>query len=179
MVSIEECKDTVLYPGQEIPTIAEGPQYTERDLYVSDETRRILEETDPTDSGPMRAFMEWCAEQGRVAVPCTTATFTEYGRYLMQRGLKASTIKNYMSRIKTAMPAGKKPDNSLYLRLLADYRKNNRRAVRTRQAFPITLPYLVPKQTGGRSVSATRPCSPSATSSSAAASRAPTSRSRT
>jgi integrase len=137
--------NTVLYPGQAIPTTADpSTQYTERDLYVSDETRKILEETDPTDSGPMRAFKDWCAEQGRVAVPCTTATFTEYGRHLMQRGLKVSTIKNYMSLIKTAMPPGKKPDNSLYLRLLANYRKNNKRALRTRQAFPLTLPYVVP-----------------------------------
>ncbi|MEU9014659.1 tyrosine-type recombinase/integrase [Streptomyces sp. NPDC048479] len=137
--------NTVLYPGQAVPTTADpSTQYTERDLYVSEETRQILEETDPTDSGPMRAFKEWCAEQGRVAVPCTTATFTEYGRHLMNRELKVSTIKNYMSRIKTAMPAGKKPDNSLYLRLLANCRKKNKRAVRTRQAFPLTLPYVVP-----------------------------------
>ncbi|MFG2882394.1 tyrosine-type recombinase/integrase [Streptomyces sp. NPDC048297] len=46
--------------------------------------------------------------------------------------------------IKTAMPPGKKPDNSLYLRLLANYRQNKKRALRTRRAFPITLPYLVP-----------------------------------
>ncbi|MFJ4084905.1 tyrosine-type recombinase/integrase [Streptomyces iakyrus] len=137
--------NTVLFPGQDVPTTEDrGPRYTERDLYVSAETAEILEETDPTDTGPLRAFKEWCAEQGRVAVPCTTATFTEYSRHLMQRGLKVSTIKNYMSLIKTAMPPGQKPDNSLYLRLLANYRKNNKRALRTRQAFPLTLSYVVP-----------------------------------
>ncbi|MFI8206750.1 tyrosine-type recombinase/integrase [Streptomyces sp. NPDC085937] len=137
--------NTVLRPGQAVPTTADpDTQYTERDLYVSEETARILDESDPGDSGPMKAFKAWCADQGRVAVPCTTATFTEYSRHLMQRGLKVATVKNYMSQIRTAMPAGKKPDNSLYLRLLADYRKRNKRAVRTRQAFPITLPYLVP-----------------------------------
>ncbi|MFB7576366.1 tyrosine-type recombinase/integrase [Streptomyces sp. NPDC056165] len=136
--------NTVLRPGQAIPTTADGPQYTERDLYVSEETAQSLADTDPTDSGPMRAFKQWCAEQGRVAVPCTTATFTEYSRHLMQRGLKVATIKNYMSLIKTAMPPGKKPDNSLYLRLLANYRKTNKRALRVRQAFPLTLPYIVP-----------------------------------
>ncbi|GGR52292.1 tyrosine-type recombinase/integrase [Streptomyces griseomycini] len=136
---------TVLRPGESIPTSDDpGTTYTERDLYVSEETARILDESDPGDSGPMKAFKAWCAEQGRVAVPCTTATFTEYSRHLMQRGLKVATIKNYMSRIRTAMPAGKKPDNSLYLRLLADYRKKNKRAVRTRQAFPLTLSYVVP-----------------------------------
>ncbi|MFC5956786.1 hypothetical protein ACFP51_20605 [Streptomyces pratens] len=103
--------NTVLRPGQAVPTTADPEtRYTERDLYVSEETARILDESDPGDSGPMRTFKAWCAEQGRVAVPCTTATFTEYSRHLMQRGLKVATIKNYMSLIRTAMPAGKKPD---------------------------------------------------------------------
>lgn len=64
--------NTVLHPGQDIPTTADGPQYTERDLYVSEETAAVLQETDPTDSGPMRAFKAWCAKGGRIAVPCTT-----------------------------------------------------------------------------------------------------------
>ncbi|MFE1206299.1 tyrosine-type recombinase/integrase [Streptomyces sp. NPDC058762] len=136
--------NTVLFPGEDLPTAADGPRYSERDLYVSDETAAILQDTDPTDSGPMKAFKKWCVQQGRVPVPCTTATYTEYSRHLMARGLKVSTIKNYMSLIKTAMPPGKKPDNSLFLRLLDDYRKRNRRAQRVRQAFPITLSYLVP-----------------------------------
>ncbi|MEV8344575.1 tyrosine-type recombinase/integrase [Streptomyces niveus] len=136
--------NTVLFPGQELPTAADGPQYSERDLYVSKETAALLRETDPTETGPMKAFKDWCAQYGRIAVPCTTATYTEYARHLMARRLKVSTIKNYMSLIKTAMPPGKKPDNSLYLRLLENYRKNNKRALRTRRAFPITLPYLIP-----------------------------------
>jgi hypothetical protein len=136
--------NTVLYPGQELPIAADGPQYSERDLYVSDDTAAMLQDTDPTETGPMKAFKAWCVQHGRVAVPCTTATYTEYSRHLMGRNLKVTTIKNYMSLIKTAMPPGKKPDNSLYLRLLANYRKDNKRALRTRRAFPITLPYLVP-----------------------------------
>jgi hypothetical protein len=136
--------DTVLFPGQDLPTAADGPQYSERDLYVSDETAALLQETDPTETGPMKAFKAWCAQHGRIPVPCTTATYTEYARHLMARRLKVSTIKNYMSLIRTAMPPGKKPDNSLYLRLMENYRKNNKRALRTRRAFPITLPYLVP-----------------------------------
>ncbi|WP_411147415.1 hypothetical protein [Streptomyces sp. A30] len=107
-------KDTVLYPGQELPTAGKGPRYTERDLYVSVETAAALRDTDPEDTGPVKAFKAWCAEQqGRVAVPCITATFTEWSRHLMERGLKVSTIKNYMSLIRTAMPPGKNPDHSL------------------------------------------------------------------
>ncbi|MCX5182623.1 tyrosine-type recombinase/integrase [Streptomyces sp. NBC_00268] len=136
--------NTVLYPGQELPTTADRPRHRKRDLYVSPETAAALQGSDPTKTGPMKAFTAWCKQHGRVAVPCTTATYTDYSQHLMSRGLKVSTIKNYMSLIKTAMPPGKKPDNSLYLRLLANYRKNNKRAMRTRRAFPIRLPYLIP-----------------------------------
>ncbi|MEU2358923.1 hypothetical protein ABZ599_39280 [Streptomyces misionensis] len=132
------------FPARNYPPPADGPQYSERDLYVSEETAALLQETDPTKTGPMVTFPAWCTRHGRVAEPCTTATYTEYTRHLMARGLKVSTIKNYMSLIRTAMPPGKKPDNSPYLRLLENCRKNNKRALRTRRAFPITLPYLVP-----------------------------------
>jgi integrase len=137
-------KDTVLYPGQPLPTTANRPKYKLHEIYLSDETAAKLKETDPEDTGPMRAFKAWCAENDYEPVPCTTVAYTEYGNYLMERGLKVSTIKNYMSLIRNAMPPGERPDNSLYLRLLQTYRKGNKRAVRTRQAFPITLPYLVP-----------------------------------
>ncbi|MFH8466012.1 tyrosine-type recombinase/integrase [Streptomyces sp. NPDC017991] len=140
--------NTVLRPGEEIPTAAEGPRYTERDLYVSEETARALDESGGDETGPrgsaMRRFRAWCSTEGRVAVPCTTATYTEYGRHLMSQKLKVATIRNYMSLIRTSMPVGKQPDNSLYLQLLKDYRAKNKRASRKKQAFPITLPYLVP-----------------------------------
>ncbi|WP_331763604.1 tyrosine-type recombinase/integrase (plasmid) [Streptomyces hirsutus] len=140
---------TVLMPGEEIPT-SDDPRttYTERDLYVSKETEQALKEAEregsPQRRTAMRLFEAWCAEQGRVAKPCTTATYTEYGRHLMAKGLKVTTIRHYMSLVRTSMPTGKKPDNSLYLTLLAQYRKKNKRALRRKEAFPITLPYLVP-----------------------------------
>ncbi|MGI5255642.1 tyrosine-type recombinase/integrase [Actinacidiphila glaucinigra] len=140
---------TVLRPGQAIATDADrGPSYTERDLYVSEETAAALQESSAAESPPrktaMRLFEAWCAKHGRVAIPCTTATYTEYGQHLMSRSLKVSTIRNYMSLIRTSMPAGKQPDNSLYLQLLAAYRRKNKRASRKKEAFPLTLPYLVP-----------------------------------
>ncbi|MEU9113253.1 tyrosine-type recombinase/integrase [Streptomyces sp. NPDC048483] len=139
--------NTVLRPGEKIPTAANGPRYTERDLYVSEETAQALDEAGDDESGPrgtaMHGFRKWCAKEGRIAVPCTTATYTEYSRHLMARKLKVTTIRNYMSLIRTSMPVGKQPDNSLYLHLLKDYRAKNKRASRKKQAFPITLPYLV------------------------------------
>ncbi|MGX1268064.1 tyrosine-type recombinase/integrase [Streptomyces phaeoluteigriseus] len=134
--------NTVLYPGQELPTTASGPGYSERDLYVSPETAAWLQQR--KEPAPMKAFREWCAREGRVAEPCTTSTYTEYGAHLMRRGLKAATITNYMSLIKTSMPPGRQPNNSKFLVALAIYRKNNKKALRVRRAFPLTLPYLVP-----------------------------------
>ncbi|WP_435060174.1 tyrosine-type recombinase/integrase [Streptomyces sp. bgisy060] len=147
---------TVLFPGQELPTTANRPKYTMRDLELSPETAAKLQASDPAETGPMKAFKKWCEDKGHVAVPCSTTTFTEYAAHLMSRDLKASTIKNYMSLVRTAMPPGKKPDNSLYLRLLASYRRDNKRALRRREAFPITLSYLVPMmekaEAGGRPI---------------------------
>ncbi|MFD4795016.1 tyrosine-type recombinase/integrase [Streptomyces anulatus] len=140
---------TVLRPGQPIPTTDDPvQQYTERDLYVSAETSAALDEAEDEGSAPrrtaMNGFETWCASVGRVANPCTTATFTEYAAHLMRRQLKVSTIKNYMSLIRTSMEPGKQPDSSQYLVLLAQYRSKNKRAVRRKEAFPITMPYLVP-----------------------------------
>ncbi|OWA18425.1 hypothetical protein B9W68_05805 [Streptomyces sp. CS227] len=140
---------TVLMPGEEVPT-SDDPRttYTDRDLYVSEETSQALKEAEregsPQRRTAMRLFEAWCAEQGRVATPCTTATYTEYGRHLMAKSLKVTTIRHYMSLIRTSMPPGKKPDNSLFLLLLGQYRKKNKRALRRKEAFPITLPYLLP-----------------------------------
>ncbi|MFJ4880178.1 tyrosine-type recombinase/integrase [Streptomyces sp. NPDC088745] len=133
---------TVLRPGQALPTEDDVPRYSAAELYVSPETAAAMESSDK-EPPPMAAFRAWCAETQRVPFPCTTATFTEYGAHLMRRRLKVSTIQNYMSLIRTTMPPGQRPDNSLYLGLLADYRRGNKRAVRRKQAFPITLPYTL------------------------------------
>ncbi|MFD7972964.1 tyrosine-type recombinase/integrase [Streptomyces clavifer] len=135
--------------GAQIPTTDDpATNYTARDLYLSEETTQALEEAEEDGSAArrtaMKGFEAWCAQEGRVAEPCTTATYTEYGSHLMRRGLKVSTIKTYMSLIRTSMPPGKQPDSSLYLRLLGQYRKKNKRSVRRKEAFPITMPYLVP-----------------------------------
>jgi hypothetical protein len=64
--------NTVLFPGQELPTAADGPQYSDRDLYVSAETAALLQETDPTETGPLVAFTAWCTTGGRELFrPCT------------------------------------------------------------------------------------------------------------
>ncbi|MET8696910.1 tyrosine-type recombinase/integrase [Streptomyces bauhiniae] len=140
---------TVLFPGEEIPTSdTPGVTYTEQDLYVSEETAQAIKEAweneSPARRTAMGLFEAWCAQEGRVAKPCTTATYTEYGRHLMRKKLKVSTINNYMSLIITSMPPGKRPDKSLFKTLMVQYRDKNKRALRRKEAFPITLPYLMP-----------------------------------
>ncbi|MEE1764366.1 tyrosine-type recombinase/integrase [Streptomyces sp. SP18BB07] len=140
---------TALMPGEAIPT-SDNPRttYTERDVYYSEETAQAIKDAEAEESPQrrtaMRLFEDWCAEQKQVAKPCTTKTYTEYGHHLMSRGLKVTTIRHYMSLIRTSMPAGERPDPSVYLLLLRHYRKKNKRALRRKEAFPITLSYLVP-----------------------------------
>ncbi|WP_330324557.1 hypothetical protein [Streptomyces pseudovenezuelae] len=133
---------TVLMPGEDIPT-SDDPRttYTGRDLYVSEETAQAIKEAEE-DGSPQRRtamglFETWCAEQGRVAKPCTTATYTEYGRHLMSRKLKVTTIRHYMSLIRTSMPPGKKPDNSLFLALLSQYRRRTSELCAGRKRSPL------------------------------------------
>ena len=142
---------TVLRPGEMPPTTADRPAWGKHDFRISEETAKALDEAPPQNTldaraTAMRAFTKWCAAQKppRVALPCTTATFTEYARHLMDKGHKVNTIKAYMSNIRVQQPIGYKPDDSLYLSLLGGYRRENKRAVRTRKAFPIRLPYLLP-----------------------------------
>lgn len=141
-------KHTMLGPGEMPPMVGDGPRYTERDLRVSAETVRRRQEAKPENTRVNRAsvmknFTKWCEAQGRVAVPCTTATFTEYATQLMERGRKASTIRTYMSHIRMSQPPGDRPDNSVFLENLSSYRRENPRSQRRRQAFPLTLPFVL------------------------------------
>ncbi|SEE84922.1 Site-specific recombinase XerD [Streptomyces sp. 2131.1] len=124
------------------------PAISSRNRKLNPETAQALKEAAEEGSAPrrtaMNGFEKWCAEQNLPAIPCDTFTYTEYGHHLIKKGLKVSTIKNYMSLIRTSMPPGQQPDSSLYLLLLRQYRKKNKRALRRKEAFPITLPYLVP-----------------------------------
>ena len=133
---------TVLRPGEMPRTTDDGPGWTEADFRISAETAKALDDAPPPNTvdardTAMRLFETWCAgqEPPRVAKPCTTATFTEYARHLMDKRHKVTTIKAYMSNIKAEQPIGYKPDDSLYLVLLGGYRRKNKRAVRTRASY--------------------------------------------
>lgn len=139
---------TVLYPGQVPALPGEGPQYSEADFYVSQDTaerdqRKGAANTRINRTSRMRQFEEWCAAAGRVAVPCTTATYTEYGNDLIRQGLKATSISTYMSLIMSAQPPGRRPDPTRFREHLATYRREQPRAQRRKQSGPVRLPHLV------------------------------------
>jgi integrase len=147
-------KHTMLAPGEALPVEGQGPQYTERDFRMSERSAERgrtskAHNTRVNRESVMRNFEAWCEATGRLAVPCTTNTFTEYAVFLMDRALpdgrhhKASTIRTYMSHIRMSQPAGDRPDNAPYLERLAGYRGENPRANRTRQAFPLTLSFVL------------------------------------
>ncbi|MDX3165775.1 integrase [Streptomyces scabiei] len=135
---------TILYPGQALPTAADAPTYTRLDNEVSPETARRLEE----ESAPYNTarnyrnqrllFAEWCAAMGRVARPCTTATYVEYCAHLIAREMAPNTISTYLSAVRTWMPDDKKPGTSEARGLLREYRKNWSRRHRVKKAPAIT-----------------------------------------
>ncbi|MER5728952.1 hypothetical protein ABT084_11565 [Streptomyces sp. NPDC002138] len=77
-------RHTILYPRDAVPTVAEVPTYTLRDLQVSGATaERLKNKSKPRNtnrnySSQRRNFAEWCEAMGRVARPCTTATYVEW-----------------------------------------------------------------------------------------------------
>ncbi|MEU9014227.1 tyrosine-type recombinase/integrase [Streptomyces sp. NPDC048479] len=137
-------RHTILYPGQGLPTEADAPAYTERDLYVSEKTAERLENqsapknTSANYKAQRGIFERWCADQGRVARPCTTATFIEYVAHLIEAGRSPNAISAAMSAIRTWMPEDKKPGTKQARGMLNEYRKTWGKRTAVRKAPPIT-----------------------------------------
>lgn len=105
---------TILRPNAPIPTTADLPTYTEADFRISEETADLLDSAPPentsrTYKSARGRFESWCAEQGRVPMPCTTATFVEYVGHLIRADKSPSTIQVAMSAIRSAHPDGQQP----------------------------------------------------------------------
>ncbi|MEU9849277.1 tyrosine-type recombinase/integrase [Streptomyces sp. NPDC047985] len=137
-------RHTVLYPGQDLPTEAEQPTYTERDLYVSKRTKKRLEEesapknTSANYRSQRNQFAVWCAEQGRVARPCTTATYIEYVSHLIELGRAPNAINASMSAIRTWMPEDMKPGTTQARGMLNEYKKTWAKRTAVRKAPAVT-----------------------------------------
>lgn len=122
-------RHTILYPGQEPPRQEDQPRYTERDLYVSQQTAQRLENnsapanTERTYRSQRVLFADWCRDEGRVAIPCTTATFVEYVAYLIEQGYSPNAISVSMSAVRTWQPEDKRPGTKKARGMLNEYRK--------------------------------------------------------
>ncbi|MFH9236010.1 tyrosine-type recombinase/integrase [Streptomyces globisporus] len=136
-------RHTVLYPGQAVPTEADQPTYTERDIRVSERTQERLEnQSAPKNTSANYAsqrglFAAWCAEQGRVARPCTTATYIEYAAHLIDLGRSPNAISAALSAVRTWMPEDKKPGTKQARGMLNEYKKEWAKRTAIRKAPPI------------------------------------------
>lgn len=135
-------RHTILRPG-ELP-IAQRPQYTERDFYVSPETADLMDEasapknTDKNYRSQRGMFQAWCDQMGRVPVPCTTATYVEYIASLIARGYAPNTIKTHKSAIRSMQPEDAKPGTKVVNGLINEYAKQWGKRNRVKKAPAIT-----------------------------------------
>jgi integrase len=107
-------RHTILRPNAPIPTTADLPTYTEADFRISKETAELLDEAPPentsrTYKSARDRFKAWCQENGRVHLPCTTATFVEYVGHLIRQDKSPSTIQVAMSAIRSGHADGQQP----------------------------------------------------------------------
>lgn len=137
-------RHTILVPGEPLPTEADQPTYTERDLYVSEATAERLKNkskpknTSRTYDNQRDLFRRWCETQGRVHRPCTTATYVEYIAHLIDDGRAPNAISVAMSAIRTWMPDDKKPGTQEARGMLNEYKKEWNKRVGVKKAPAIT-----------------------------------------
>uniref|UniRef100_UPI0030E2869C tyrosine-type recombinase/integrase n=1 Tax=Streptomyces tubercidicus TaxID=47759 RepID=UPI0030E2869C len=137
-------RHTILYPGQAVPTEADAPRYTEADLRVSEATAERLrnkskpKNTNKNYTSQRGIFERWCQGMGRVARPCTTATYVEYVASMIERDASPNTISAHMSAIRTWMPDDKKPGTAEARGMLNEHKKEWGKRHRVRKAPAIT-----------------------------------------
>jgi hypothetical protein len=140
-------RHTVLAPGELPPTAEDEPVYTEADFRITALTAELrarsgADNTRINRDAAVRRFETWCADQSRVARPCTDATFLEYAGHLMRRRprLKADTIAVYLGHIWRWQPPGRRPERAEADDMLTTYRREHPRTARKQQAPPLQLP---------------------------------------
>lgn len=107
-------RHTILRPNAPIPTTADLPTYSEADFRITEETAKLLDQSPPentsrTYNSARRQFEAWCRDNGRVHLPCTTATFVEYVGHLIRMDKSPSTIQVAMSAIRSWHQDGQQP----------------------------------------------------------------------
>lgn len=135
-------RHTLLRPDAPIPTTAGQPTYTEADFRISQETADLIDGAPPANTSrtygsALGQFHTWCAESGRVPMPCTTATFVEYVGHLVQRDLAPASVQVHMSAIRSAHPDGQQPGMKEARQLLRGHARDWARRRAPRKAPPI------------------------------------------
>jgi site-specific recombinase XerD len=132
-------RHTMLRPGQAVPTTADAPVYTEADFRISAATAELQDQAPPENTSRQYRsargqFTTWCDEQGRVTLPCTTATFTEYVGHLIRRDLAPSSVQVAMSAIRSWHPDGQQPGTKAAGEMLRKHKRNWARRRRPKKA---------------------------------------------
>ncbi|GAA2269037.1 hypothetical protein GCM10010415_38720 [Streptomyces atrovirens] len=135
-------RHTLLRPNAPVPTTADRPAYTEADFRISQETADLIDGAPPANTSrtygsALGQFTTWCAENGRVPMPCTTATFVEYVGHLVQRDLAPSSVQVHMSAIRSAHPDGQQPGTKEARQVLRRHARDWARRRAPRKAPPI------------------------------------------
>ncbi|WP_329103199.1 integrase [Streptomyces sp. NBC_01439] len=139
-------RHTMLRPGQAVPTTADAPTYSEADFRISQETAELLDDAPPantsrTYTSAWKKFGEWCAAEGRVPLPCTTATFTEYVGHLVRADASPATIRVHMSAIRSQHPDDQKPGTKEAGKMVRKHARS--RANRAPRKAPPVTPSLL------------------------------------
>ncbi|MFB6710620.1 integrase, partial [Streptomyces sp. NPDC056333] len=129
---------TIVRPGK---APEPEPVYTERDFIISEQAAeqaegQAAENTTATYASRRRAFRAWCAEQRRVAMPCTTATLVEYVDHLIQQRKAPSTISVSITAIVTEHPDGRKPGTDMARKKLRNYKASKTARARAVRKAP-------------------------------------------
>ncbi|MFD0403837.1 hypothetical protein [Kitasatospora sp. NPDC127116] len=126
-------RDTVLVAGRPLPAAFAAPQYAAGDFVISEEIARLLSEsrvpnTERNHRARIRVFERWCAERGRVALPCTTATLIEYvGWMILSDVYDPNTVSDYHSTVVTwqerETPGNTRPGTIQTGKMIAAFRR--------------------------------------------------------
>ncbi|MEF9908622.1 tyrosine-type recombinase/integrase [Streptomyces flavovirens] len=141
-------RHTMLRPGQAVPTTADAPTYSEADFRISQETADLLDDAPPantsrTYAAAWRKFAAWCDQEGRVPLPCTTATFTEYVGHLVRADASPATIRVHMSAIRSHHPDDQKPGTQKAGEAVRAHARRRAQASRPPRKAPPVTPALL------------------------------------
>jgi integrase len=133
------------------PGAPREPGYADIDFSITEDTAQALAEAVPANTARAyrRAwddFAAWCADEGRVILPATSQTLTQYVRTLIKREtpLAPATIEQAIGVIRaTHRDAGypKRPGTTEAVKILRSYRRERSRAGKhVRQRAPLLIP---------------------------------------